>query len=383
MELQKLVFALKTTCSGGQLHDNSLLLPDLQRCARHLVATGQAASAQEAVQRIGEHVAQVASPPSAPESLKLAAAHVGPLLPVVAQRVQGLLEAEKSLSEAMAGVSVPGWSVDRNDLWTLVMDQQVKSGPFVQSGHPFSYPESGYVESLLRGMAQVLTDVQRPIDVDGLKALHRAALQHRPGTAGLAGEFRDGVAVDFAPACGDWASEEHVQELKRAADYGGNNPFYSLEDIEGRGTVVHARALPCGAIESHVDEVLAQHHGAMSGCENAQEKMARIAQTCHELALTHPFVDGNGRVIGGLLVNRLLLEAGLPPYRPLSVGLVDLPPADLAEHICNACGAADAHPVPEHKTRVHFTEFLSDTKPQGAPSRDAAHAARFPTRSPG
>lgn len=379
MELQKLVFALKTTCSGGQLADDQALLPDLQRCAHHLVNSGQAATVDEAVRQIGEHVAEMARPASTPASLKLAAKNLGALLPIVHQSVQGLQEAEQGLSESMAGLPVRGWSVERGDLWTLVMDQQVKFGPFVQSGHPFSYSEPGYVENLLRGMREVVKDVQQPIDANGLKAMHRAALRHRIDTPGTAGEFRDGMAVEFAPACGDWANDAHVQKLREA--HGDNTTFYALEEIEGRGTVVHAKALPRAELESHVDAVLREHHQAMSTCASPEEKIERIAHTCHELALTHPFIDGNGRVLGGLLVNRLLLEAGLPPYRPPSVGLVDLPVADLAEHIGLACLTGSA--IPElQKPRSHYTDFLSNTAPTFPVSPTATQAARFPAPSP-
>jgi hypothetical protein len=368
MELGKLIFALKATCSGGQAPHGHLLLSDLQRCAHHLVASGQAATAEEAVQRISEHVTQAASPPGAPASIKLAAANMGPLLPVVAQQVQGLRAAEQGLGESLTAVSVPGWSMDSQNLWTLVMDQKVKTGPFELNSHPFSYSESDYVASLLKSMAQVVKDVHQPIDANGLKALHRAALQHRRGADDVLGQFRDGVAVEFAPACGDWASEEHIQALKQVSDHDSDNRFYAFEEIDGRGTVVHAKALPRAELESHVDDVLSRHHRAMSSCESAEKKVELIAATCHELALTHPFSDGNGRVIGGLLVNRLLLEAGLPPYRPLSVGLVDLPPADFAEHICNACGIANTTPKPEPQPRRHFSEFMSDAKPLRARS---------------
>jgi fido (protein-threonine AMPylation protein) len=270
--------------------------------------------------------------------------------------------------------------LERKDLWTLVMDQQVKSGPFLLNSHPFSYAEPCYVESLMKGMAEVVQDAHKPIDAMGLKALHRTALQHRSNAEGLAGQFRDGVAVEFAPACGDWASDEHVRALREA--HGGGNPFYELEDTEGRGTVVHAKARPRAEIEAHVEDVLREHHQAMRSCVGAEAKIERIAHTCHELALTHPFSDGNGRVIGGLLVNRLLLEAGLPPYRPLSVGLVDLPVTDFAAHIGSACMAASAHPEPQEPLRVHYQDFLSDSKPRGTASPTQGHVAQVRAPAP-
>ncbi|MGF6666183.1 prophage maintenance system killer protein [Paraburkholderia atlantica] len=42
-------------------------------------------------------------------------------------------------------------------------------------------------------------------------------------------------------------------------------------------------------------------------------KLRRIAQTCRTLEQAHLFNDGNARTIGFLLLNRLMLNAGMSP----------------------------------------------------------------------
>jgi hypothetical protein len=61
------------------------------------------------------------------------------------------------------------------------------------------------------------------------------------------------------------------------------------------------------------DKVLHSHAKAMRGEKSDEGKLRRIAETCRTLEQAHLFNDGNARTVGFLLLNRLLLNAGMTP----------------------------------------------------------------------
>jgi hypothetical protein len=61
------------------------------------------------------------------------------------------------------------------------------------------------------------------------------------------------------------------------------------------------------------DKVLRSHAKAMRGERSDDGKLRRIAETCRTLEQAHFFNDGNARTVGFLLLNRLLLGAGMSP----------------------------------------------------------------------
>jgi hypothetical protein len=61
------------------------------------------------------------------------------------------------------------------------------------------------------------------------------------------------------------------------------------------------------------DKVLRSHAKAMRGEKSDDGKLRRIAETCRTLEQAHLFNDGNARTVGFLLLNRLLLSAGMSP----------------------------------------------------------------------
>jgi hypothetical protein len=74
--------------------------------------------------------------------------------------------------------------------------------------------------------------------------------------------------------------------------------------------VVHP---PVAAVKARVDTIFTEHHARISAATSEDDKIKSIASCCAELERTHAFNDGNARTIGFLVVNKLLLEAGLPP----------------------------------------------------------------------
>jgi hypothetical protein len=65
--------------------------------------------------------------------------------------------------------------------------------------------------------------------------------------------------------------------------------------------------------KKQVDKVMSSHAKAMRSEKTADGKLRRIAQTCRTLEQAHLFNDGNARTVGFLLLNRLLLNAGMSP----------------------------------------------------------------------
>ena len=64
-------------------------------------------------------------------------------------------------------------------------------------------------------------------------------------------------------------------------------------------------------VSSCLDEYNQQIHKVAE--DDYQSKLKVIVRVCHNLERLHPFLDSNCRVIGMLLLNRLLLENGFTP----------------------------------------------------------------------
>lgn len=112
------------------------------------------------------------------------------------------------------------------------------------------------------------------------------------------------------------ASEKGLQELQAE---GGPWVHVTHEVVMGRGGLASTRALRTwpktgadlmGRIQACLDECRTDCTAAAG---NSDVKLRSIALCCRHLEQLHPFPDGNARTIGVLVLNKLLLEQGLPP----------------------------------------------------------------------
>ncbi len=67
------------------------------------------------------------------------------------------------------------------------------------------------------------------------------------------------------------------------------------------------------ALEARLNQLLQEYRTASRASTDPPAKIRAIARFCASLERTHVFSDGNARTVGFLVVNKLLLEAGLGP----------------------------------------------------------------------
>lgn len=254
------------------------------------------------------------------------------------------------------------------EAWRLCVDQSAV-GDGLHAGLRFDN-EPGYMAGMYRGLAQmILQDVQGiALDAQSLVNLHDTAVHgvfaRSTLEQGLA-RFQAGAlhAIDGLTAPGAGFPEslqghvaggplhdagpglEGIQQIRkglRSPDetttvyltVGGNASEQGLEELQagggpwchvthevvmGRGGLVSTRALRTrpktaaelmGRIEACLDEC---RKDCTAAAGDPDVKLRAIAMCCRHLEQLHPFPDGNARTIGVLVLNKLLLELGLPP----------------------------------------------------------------------
>jgi hypothetical protein len=141
--------------------------------------------------------------------------------------------------------------------------------------------------------------------------------------AGLAGieQIRKGLRLPDETSIvylsvGGNASEKGLEELQAA---GGPWCHVTQQVVRGRRRLISTPALRTwpktaaeltGRIQACLDEC---RQDCTAAAEGRDVKLRAIALCCRNLEQLHPFPDGNARTIGVLVLNKLLLEQGLPP----------------------------------------------------------------------
>ncbi len=259
-------------------------------------------------------------------------------------------------------------ALQSQEAWRLCVDQSAV-GDGLHAGLRFDN-EPGYMAGMYRALAQmVLQDVQgialdagsfvdlhdiavhgvfaRSTLEQGLARCRTGALQSidvltAPGAGfldSLRGHVASGPLHDAGPGLegiqqirkglrspdetttvhltvGGNASEKGLQELQA-----GGEPWCHVTDavVMGRGGLVSTRALRTrpktaaelmGQIQACLDEC---RKDCTAAAGDPDVKLRAIAMCCGHLEQLHPFPDGNARTIGVLVLNKLLLEQGLPP----------------------------------------------------------------------
>jgi hypothetical protein len=147
-------------------------------------------------------------------------------------------------------------------------------------------------------------------------ALHVAG----PGLEGIE-QIRKGLRLPEDTSAvpltvGGNASEKGLEELQA-----GGEPWchVSQQVVMGNGRLASTPALHTrpktaaelmGRIQACLDEC---RKDCTAAAEDPDVKLRAIALCCRNLEQLHPFPDGNARTIGVLVLNKLLLEQGLPP----------------------------------------------------------------------
>ncbi|WP_169708772.1 Fic family protein [Trinickia terrae] len=278
--------------------------------------------------------------------------------------------AQASLSEAMA--RHPAFrALPAREAWRLALDHQAW-GDGKHHGLRFEN-EPGYMGGMFRGLtAMIQADLAgRRLDTGLLRELHdhgaagvfaRSTLTNaagllsddgleligdltsRPAAAQepdlelprhihvLGQGFRDLAAVGFKLEAGKNMSEDGLREM--LATYNPHRHdaafrLFSATETDDEGAPLPAKAADdfsqqkliqlVTPIQEHyevsaaADDILRRHADHIEAAAPGDAKLRAIARCCQELERTHLFADGNARTVGFLVLNKLLLENGMPP----------------------------------------------------------------------
>ena len=254
------------------------------------------------------------------------------------------------------------------EAWRLCVDERAV-GDGLHAGLRFDN-EPGYMGGMYRALALMATqDVQgRRLDAGAFVALHDTAVHG----VFVRGTLSQGLAMpgpivlqaikdltapqarfpEFLQCCesrdalygadGDLPGIRQIRKGLRASDetttvsltLGSNASEAGLAELKAKGEpwcrVAQGVGMGVGRLATtnklctqprSGDELMGRIQECLDDCRrgctaaagDAGLKLRAIAACCQDLEQLHPFPDGNARTVGVLVLNKLLLEQGLPP----------------------------------------------------------------------
>lgn len=232
-------------------------------------------------------------------------------------------------SPALKGLS----GLPEGEYWKLLIDGKVHGG-----GDKHAYDRSrGFMASMMKGLEKIVSDIDKPLDKDEVKALHQCAtrnvtLEHVKTTSDdfplRSADFQEtglkrspnawGVCKDFSDqGMQELAALRH--ELDQLIQPGG---YFTDDEMRfpDKPDVVQWKAgkVPQPELGRQVD-LLMDHVIGKANTEiakargNPDKVLGAIVDCCRGLSIIHPFKDANGRLMNFLVLNKLLLQNGLSP----------------------------------------------------------------------
>jgi hypothetical protein len=173
----------------------------------------------------------------------------------------------------------------------------------------------------------------RVAQIDAFTA-HRAEEQNPNGARGSNIEtfnrgYRNWTAVGFGMIPGVNLSEAGFREMVEGYDPTDmSRPFFlharnpdgdwdavtpDMEFSAERQMRLLAPHASKEALEARADDIIQQHAQQIESAASGDCKLRVIARSCQAMERAHLFDDGNGRTVGFLMLNKLLLESGMAP----------------------------------------------------------------------
>lgn len=176
--------------------------------------------------------------------------------------------------------------------------------------------EPGYLHGMVEGWKFLSDQRGTRVSNELIVNLHRVACSET--TAAKMAGFQDKEAMRFGLVSGQNLSAEGNEELTSFANEIRNaNPAlaeFGMCEVEGE-VKLHRPSVPDGTLHAITEQWINDYNNdkAASSAESDEERaLRRVVGLCQKLERLHPFIDGNCRVFGNLLLNHLLTEEGLP-----------------------------------------------------------------------
>jgi hypothetical protein len=220
----------------------------------------------------------------------------------------------------------------KEQYWKTMIDGSVHD----KDNKHFYDRSKGFMGSMMRGLDKIVSEIDRPLSTSFVKELHQCATEHVTNET-LIGDgigmqshlFQEtglkktqnswGVCKDFSPE-----GMRELQDLRDELDgVVGGAGYFSDDEFRFQGkpdTVVQWRAGKVGSpelqgqVETLMDHVIAKGQREIQAAGgDVDRKIGAIVDTCRGLGIIHPFKDANGRLMMFMVLNKMLMENGLPP----------------------------------------------------------------------
>lgn len=191
------------------------------------------------------------------------------------------------------------------DGWRLGMDfNKQRAG---ETWIDYERTEQGTIPSLLDGFGFIVKTKGKNIDSNYIYQLHRIATAHRDKNISHERGLGFGLSIDNS-------SLPFLEDFTRRY---GSIVALEIYPVTGGETGIQIRSnihmLPIENIKSCIQSFIDKYYQEISKEKvTFSESIIASIELCHDLVILHPFRDGNTRTFITLLLNKLLMDKGLP-----------------------------------------------------------------------
>jgi hypothetical protein len=249
----------------------------------------------------------------------------------IVDKAEAQLRCGADLGRHLAFATLPPTSA-----WRMLMDGHLQDA----RGEYGFENEQGYMAGMLNGFSRMLESVRsrEPLDARLFETLHDTCvdkvyskplsdpdLERMPRDGRLKKGFRTddgsnvGVGYPFKPVAlegepprrvGTTTPEGRAELAAKVA----RDDWYRIDVGElGAPDKLWCVTRSREQCRARVDTILTAYRTEIAAARTEDEKLRAIARCCQDLDQSHVFEDGNIRTVSFLVMNKLLLEAGLSP----------------------------------------------------------------------
>ncbi|MBW7899905.1 MAG: hypothetical protein H3C26_00380 [Rhodocyclaceae bacterium] len=224
-------------------------------------------------------------------------------------------------------------------LWQLFSTAGQRSDPKF-SAWSLEHFNQGSVGGLQQAFTRMLEDRHNGVALDAgwLEGIHREATRDNFRTEALAMTYREDVRqspammesiLSMARISPGYRMDQTDLALRLDTDttpqgraelqaLGGNDPWFGDMEVGGTlstNTLLMKMPQPPDpeAAKQRAAAILTAFHEEMGRAQNDDDKLLAVARATQALYRSHLFEDGNTRSVVFIAMNRMLLDAGLPP----------------------------------------------------------------------
>lgn len=244
------------------------------------------------------------------------------------------IEEEFKLSSHTTGPETGFNNLRQEDFWRLFVPQRLVGGDF--SKWHIEQTEPGSLAGMQRAFREMLQGLPpQPITAQDLERIHQSsttncfkgevlAMTYRDDlfeeqydeylmSSVMPTDFRDNKGTDLTLRTQGETTPAGMEELRRLVEeQDQDDPWLTLV-VDGGETTLTLLPKTRQECMARAQEILDDYYARLPDLQTDGAKRQLIAETIQALYRAHLFQDGNSRTVVFTAMNRMLLEAGLPP----------------------------------------------------------------------